>query len=206
MVTLESQVKALQASHTNQIQDIAQLKSELHSSIECMKDELKKGISLLCSKIQNVFAKASPQKSPKDLLVEEKSTDQLDYPSYAHEYLDGEQEGGKNMKFLMSRFNGENIKDWLFTTRRYFLYYKIPRNQKVLIASFHMDGVAQEWVSYMESSNLISDWTTFASDIHKRFDPNDKLIMPLPRVKCLKHLLWLLIKLNMKLKIIRLLV
>lgn len=39
-----------------------------------------------------------------------------------------------------------------------------------------MDGTAPEWFSYMESSNLLSDWVTFATGIHKRFDPNDDAI------------------------------
>lgn len=50
---------------------------------------------------------------------------------------------------------------------------KIPKNQKVLMTSFHMDEVAQKWFSYLEPSNLITDWPTFAYDIHKRFDPAD---------------------------------
>lgn len=39
-----------------------------------------------------------------------------------------------------------------------------------------MDGITQEWFSYMESSNLLTNWPSFANDIHKRFDPHDDAI------------------------------
>lgn len=34
-----------------------------------------------------------------------------------------------------------------------------------------MDKLTQEWLEYMEASNLLFDWTTFAHDMLQRFNP-----------------------------------
>lgn len=56
----------------------------------------------------------------------------------------------------MSMFYGPNAKAWLFAMRRYFLFYNILENQKIIIASFNMNGLAQEWFEYMEANDLLS--------------------------------------------------
>lgn len=51
---------------------------------------------------------------------------------------------GANLKMDMPQFDGNDPQDWLFKTRRFFLCYT-PEDQKLLLASFHMEGKASKW-------------------------------------------------------------
>lgn len=124
MANLEAQIKALQTSHTNQVQDLAQLKSDLQS----ISTEMKNNLEMICQKIQTQATYATPQRAPKDSFKEAMPNESIDYPSYAQDYLTSDHESTKNMKFIMPRFNGEDVRGWLFTSQRYFIYYKIPDN------------------------------------------------------------------------------
>lgn len=83
MSNLEAQVKAHQVSQTNQVQEMAQLRSDLQQSIDCLNTELKKNVSLIYQKVQAQIPKSVPQRISKDSLCEDMSTNLLDYPSYA---------------------------------------------------------------------------------------------------------------------------
>lgn len=94
----------------------------------------------------------------------------LDKPKYADCILENEDYiPPKNVRVVMPRFDGTYAEGWLFSVRRYFIFYKIPENQKLLLASFHMDGIARKWFAWMEASNLLSDWKFFVDALLRKF-------------------------------------
>lgn len=102
----------------------------------------------------------------------------LDRPCYAEDILkDDSYTPAKNIRVTMPRFDGTDAEGWLFQVRRYFIFNKIPENQKLLLASFHMDGLARKWFAWMEASKLLSDWSSFTTAVLRKFT---KLHLTLP--------------------------
>lgn len=94
----------------------------------------------------------------------------LDRPKYAESILGNEAYvSPKNIRVVMPRFHGKDAEGWLFAVKRYFIFNKIPEDQKLLLASFHMDGLARKWFVWMEASNLLSNWKKFVDAILRKF-------------------------------------
>lgn len=68
----------------------------------------------------------------------------------------------------MPRFDGKDAEGWIFAVRRYFIFNKIPEDQKLLLVSFHMDGIAKRFV-WMEASNFLSNWKNFVDSVLREF-------------------------------------
>lgn len=94
----------------------------------------------------------------------------LDNPTYAASILNDDKYcPARNINIHMPRFDGNDVEDWLFQVRRFFIYNKTPEEQKLLMASFHIDGIARKWFSWMEASNFLTDWKRFVKDLCKKF-------------------------------------
>ncbi|XP_043714657.1 uncharacterized protein LOC122663013 [Telopea speciosissima] len=52
---------------------------------------------------------------------------------------------------------------------QYFDYHDIPENQKVKLASIHLDGPACSWFQWKFHSNQCNTWTKFVNGIQIRF-------------------------------------
>lgn len=74
-------------------------------------------------------------------------------------------------KCSLTTFNGTNPHDWIFQADRFFAYYSTPEDQRVDLASFHMQGQALSWFQWMHRNNQISTWTALTKAIEKRFGP-----------------------------------
>lgn len=47
---------------------------------------------------------------------------------------------GKGLKVDVQRFNGIEAEDWVFKIKEFFDIYGVPVEQRIKIASFHMEG------------------------------------------------------------------
>lgn len=60
------------------------------------------------------------------------------------------------------RFNGENVKGWLFKVEEFFAIDNTPPELRVRLASIHFDQLAAEWhqsvVQSEEDAYVIDDW------------------------------------------------
>nr|XP_023907237.1 uncharacterized protein LOC112018933 [Quercus suber] len=54
------------------------------------------------------------------------------------------------------RFCGEEPTSWIYKANQYFKYYRIPESEKLMMASFHMDGEALVWFQKGEDAGVIS--------------------------------------------------
>jgi hypothetical protein len=66
---------------------------------------------------------------------------------------------------------GENPTNWLYKPTQYFDFNQIQGMDRILIASFHMEGEALIWFQEAEFSGLINTWDTFAKACLVRFGP-----------------------------------
>jgi len=49
------------------------------------------------------------------------------------------------MKLEVPRFDGSDPVGWLFKINQFFDYHAMPKNERLTIASFYMDGPALAW-------------------------------------------------------------
>ena len=55
------------------------------------------------------------------------------------------------------RFSGEDHASWIYKTNQYFKYYNTPVVEKLMLASFHMEGEALIWFQDSEDTGLFVD-------------------------------------------------
>lgn len=110
----------------------------------------------------------------------------LDYPSYAKAFhIARAQDLRQHSSLLELRFL-DLAKKMLRCDSWYFIYYHILDDQKILLCSFHMDDVAYEWFSYIETSDMLKTWQVFTNDLLKRFH-NSKYNVPGGRLDKLRQ-------------------
>lgn len=94
----------------------------------------------------------------------------LDNPPYASAILqDYNYTPAKHIKVSMPRFDGIDVEHWLFAVWRYFIFNKVPDEQKLLIVSFHLNGIARKCFAWLEASNMLSIWKIFVEVVVKKF-------------------------------------
>lgn len=76
---------------------------------------------------------------------------------------------GKGMKVEVPRFNGKEADDWIFKIKEFFEIYGVPMEQRIKIASFHMEGTAYSWYKWVTRNELVQSWTEFLTALQLRF-------------------------------------
>lgn len=61
----------------------------------------------------------------------------------------------------MPRFNGSDTKDWVFKIKGFFDIYGVATEQRIKIASFHMQGPAYAWYKLVMKNLLVETWPEF---------------------------------------------
>ncbi|KAL5713693.1 hypothetical protein ACHQM5_015746 [Ranunculus cassubicifolius] len=71
-------------------------------------------------------------------------------------------------------FHGDNVRAWVHTANRYYQFHPIEENQKVLFASLHLHGRAENWYqSCMEVLEVMS-WNSFTEAVRILFSEEAK--------------------------------
>ncbi|GAU37335.1 hypothetical protein TSUD_395160 [Trifolium subterraneum] len=85
------------------------------------------------------------------------------------------------------RFNGKNIRDWLYKCDQFFLLDTTPATSMVRLASIHLDDLALQWhLNYMRQKfNIYPIWGQYVTDITARF--GDAFEDPLSSLLQVKH-------------------
>jgi hypothetical protein len=60
---------------------------------------------------------------------------------------------------------------WLNRCNQFFRATQTPNNEKVLLAAFYMQGVAQQWYYRLERNQGTPTWARFTELTHQRFGP-----------------------------------
>lgn len=80
-------------------------------------------------------------------------------------------------KIEFPRFVGDDPTEWFNRVEQYFEFQRTPKDQKVCLAAFHMEGEANQWWQWMnrtyKEENRIVTWTMFADELWAQFSPLD---------------------------------
>ena len=73
------------------------------------------------------------------------------------------------MKLEFPRFKGDNPLGWVYKAHQFFQLYGTPPNQKILLASYHMEEEALIWFQEVEEAGQFTSWEAFVRSLHVRF-------------------------------------
>ncbi|KAG8376158.1 hypothetical protein BUALT_Bualt09G0034100 [Buddleja alternifolia] len=70
------------------------------------------------------------------------------------------------------RFNGEDLRDWIFKCEQFFEVDETPSDSKVRLAAVHLEGKALQWHQVFMKSRLtreLPSWETYVRALNDRF-------------------------------------
>ncbi|XP_075478825.1 uncharacterized protein LOC142519678 [Primulina tabacum] len=79
----------------------------------------------------------------------------------------------RSMRLEVPHISGINPSAWISRIQRYFDFYNTPDSQRLVIASFHLDGDALDWYDWMHRNQLLDNWSAFLVAVEKRFGPSE---------------------------------
>ncbi|KAG8384225.1 hypothetical protein BUALT_Bualt04G0095800 [Buddleja alternifolia] len=97
----------------------------------------------------------------------------------------GYQVSTKRSTIEFPKFNGKNLRGWVYRCEQFFEMDETPNESKVKLAAVHLEGRALQWHQmYMKSrlTRQIPDWEEYVRALHDRFgaflydDPMSKLV------------------------------
>jgi len=59
------------------------------------------------------------------------------------------------------RFDGSDVFQWIFKTEQFFNYYKIPDDQRLIIAAVHLDKKVVPLYQMLTRKNSFHSWIVF---------------------------------------------
>ena len=86
------------------------------------------------------------------------------------------QGGGVQTRFSRLEFpcfNGENLTGWIYKVEQFFRYQGTAPNEKVVLASFHLQDDALEWYQWYEQTQPNVTWEELTQALCVRFGPSD---------------------------------
>lgn len=91
-------------------------------------------------------------------------------------------------KVEFPRFNGKNVREWLYKCDQFFLLDETPPPSMVRLASIHLDGLALQWhLNYMRQKfDIYPPWQQYVADVTTRF--GDVYEDPLSSLLKVKHI------------------
>ena len=69
------------------------------------------------------------------------------------------------------RFDGENPYSWLYKANQYFNIHQTQNNDRIPMASFHLEGEALIWFQDTEGTGQVNTWDLFYKSCVTRFGP-----------------------------------
>lgn len=73
------------------------------------------------------------------------------------------------MKLDIPRFDGSDTTGRIFKITQFFEYHSTPDQERLMIASFYMEGPALAWFQWMHRNVQLSSCSAFLHALHSRF-------------------------------------
>ena len=73
------------------------------------------------------------------------------------------------MRLDFPRFKGDDPASWVYKANQYFSFYQTPLNERLLMASFHMEGDALVWFQDSDENGVFVAWEGFLEALLTRF-------------------------------------
>lgn len=77
----------------------------------------------------------------------------------------------RTIRLDFPRFDGGDPSEWILKAQQFFSYFGTPENQKLELASFHMEGKALTWFCWLKDSSPVASWEEFLEALRVRFGP-----------------------------------
>jgi len=78
----------------------------------------------------------------------------------------------RNIKLDFPRFDGSNVLHWIFRAEQFFNYYNTPDEQRLTIASIHLDKEVVPWYQTQVRTNPFHSWIDFTRALETEFGPS----------------------------------
>ncbi|XP_043725863.1 uncharacterized protein LOC122672458 [Telopea speciosissima] len=76
----------------------------------------------------------------------------------------------KIVKLDFPRYNGgDDTITWIYRVEQFFAFHQTPEEERVALASFHLEGEAQLWYQLYKQSDGGVTWADFCEGLHARF-------------------------------------
>ena len=102
-------------------------------------------------------------------------------PNQTNQQREG-QEGGrlivlsKTARLEFPRFSGDDPTKWFNRVNQFFSFQNTPELQKVSLASYHLEGEANQWWQWVrrltEEEGRVLSWANFEEELGVRFGPS----------------------------------
>ncbi|KAF8409204.1 hypothetical protein HHK36_005278 [Tetracentron sinense] len=131
-----------------------------------MLQELMQRITIMDSKIENISSNSSKERG-------EDSNERSGNRNFGTGSLDSDRTVYTRMSRLdFPMFDGTDPPGWLYRAEQFYVHQQTPVSQRLLMASFHMEGKALQWFRWMERSGAMASWEDFAKALMVRFGPS----------------------------------
>ncbi|XP_006577454.1 uncharacterized protein [Glycine max] len=77
-----------------------------------------------------------------------------------------------SVKLDVPRFDGYDPLGWIFKISQFFEYQGTPKEERIMVASFYLDGPALSWFQWMFRNGFITSWPALLQAIEARFAPS----------------------------------
>ncbi|KAF5469943.1 hypothetical protein F2P56_010498 [Juglans regia] len=78
----------------------------------------------------------------------------------------------RSFRLDFPRFSGCDPVGWVFKANQYFDFYQTPFHQKLMVASYHMEGEALVWYQTAFNSGQFNYWESLVMAMQVRFGPS----------------------------------
>ncbi|XP_028115673.1 uncharacterized protein LOC114313491 [Camellia sinensis] len=91
-----------------------------------------------------------------------------------------------HLKLSFPKFNGDDPTGWIFKAEQYFEFKNVAPDQQVQLASFHLEGIALQWLRWLTKFRGPLTWNELTKALLLRFGPTD-YEDPSEALTCLKQ-------------------
>ena len=83
----------------------------------------------------------------------------------------------KTAKLEFPRFSGDDPTEWFNHVNQFFEFQNTPEAQKVSLASYHLEGEANQWWQWIhrtfQEEGRVLSWMNFEDELWARFGPSE---------------------------------
>ena len=103
-------------------------------------------------------------------------------PTRGNHYREGNEGGqlvvsSKTAKLEFPRFSGDDPTEWFNRVNQFFEFQNTPEAQKVSLASYHLEGEANQWWQWIrrtfQEDGRVLSWMNFEDELWARFGPSE---------------------------------
>lgn len=158
-------------------QSNAEFRTEVHEILgrhESSIDEVHATLQTVLRELQGLRASQVPQIATPDTnpFAPTKSSHQINRPPATH-FQPPFHHNTHHLTLTFPKFDGEDPTEWVYKAEQYFDFKEIAPDQQVVLASFHLEGIALQWHRWFSKFRGLVTWVEFTKALLLCFGPTD---------------------------------